>query len=218
MLIYELGPDNYEERFLHAVVVRTKGDTRKCPECHVMIPTTYNPRRIRWYFDRYLPFTEEIADFTWPGGTSIMMVRDDVKPRMEVLLPGAEFHKVEIVPPDVPKKPSSKSIHRNNRLQLIQGLPLWQVTTRVTIEMDMAASGRKVIEVCATCGHTRYAVTPGAKFVIPSDELANATWFRLYESGGPFYVIDSLADRLASCHFTNLKIRKVGIVVELGRE
>jgi hypothetical protein len=216
MDIYELGEDFYDERFARAMVVWDDTNAIKCPRCKRRERSSYAIGGFQWNFGRYDNFTEEIADFVWPTTQhDIMLVRNDVKPVIEELLSEAEFRKVEIVAPKkkAQKTPQKSPPRKQRVLNPTEGLPLWQVTTQRVVHMDLDSSGQKIIEQCPTCGVIQYSIEPHSQIVIRASELKDATLFHLKEFGGPsFFVTETIATPLTNCHFTNLKMRKVGAV------
>lgn len=212
MGVFILMPRYYDERVAQMEPVYETHDLLRCDKCHVLNWQPSSPLIIRRCFDRYGVNAGPIGDFTWIGGMSIPLVRNEVRHILENQGTSLRFERTTI---SANPRWASKARKRANDDSLEAAdmkETLWRVVARTTCRLDLEQSRRRIVRHCAVCGRTEYESEPGARNVVDALTWSGEPFFHIEEVGLPLFVTDAGRSFLETCNFFNLRMEPAGYV------
>lgn len=203
-----------------------------CPECGASRQRRIPPMIMEW-----LPDSDVIADFTWPGGD--MVVTQQVWASLKERFQGLEFGPVEMWQDPKLKRPKRVTKRTKPRVWLpYEGPPLRELWVTSWAHADMERSSIRLIKTCATCG-TRFHDLTGVEerkhrwdpiekelieIHIPREEgkgvyvkqadLRNADIFGLHELPGSVFCVERVKAFIEQEQFTNVSFLEMGKVLK----
>ncbi len=180
-----------------------------CPEC-----TSSRQERIPPLILKWLPGSDLIGDFVWPGFDDEVVVSQRVRDAFENRFRGFEFKPVEMWQEPKLKRPQRITKRTKPRVWLpYEGPPLWDLWVTAYAHLDLEKSGWSIDRVCSTCGRVFYTTPPYEERYLVIDI---ATWggeeiFRLHESGWVFCT-QGVKDFVEEAGFTNVGFLEDGVI------
>ena len=211
MNIFRLSGNNFDTRYARAVVADEPQQLNECPICHRVVEPVYDKLRLAWAIGRGGNPLNEIADFTWPCGLGFVVVRDDTRERVSRIVPDLVFHEVEIVG-FTDESAESDQLTPITTPPSISGLPLWWLTSKHNVHLDIAKSGRRSKNCCDICGKCDWIVEDNAQIIVDENQLGHATCFRVHEVGSPYFITEQVAESFLRERFSNLRVKVAGSV------
>jgi len=124
-----------------------------CPECGSSQQRRVPPLRIEW-----LPGSDLIGDFTWPGGDIVVLQR--VRDALEKDFHGFEFGPIEMWQAPRIQRPRRATKRTKPRVWLpYEGPPLSELWIQTWVHTDLGRSSVRLVKVCSTCDRKFYEVT-----------------------------------------------------------
>lgn len=190
--------------------------TGACPICGDPRQRRIPPLVIEW-----LPDSERVGDFTWPGFNDEIVVSQRVRDGLQDTFGHLAFHPIEMVQDRRLKRPKRPTRRTKPRVWLpYQGPPLWDMQATAVCRLDMAESGVRVDRVCPGCGAVFYAGPPLGKRRLVVDK---STWrgegiFRIAEFDAPTYCTEQAKQYIEQQMWTNVTFRLDGEVPDQNQE
>lgn len=198
-----------------------------CPECGSARQARVPPLVLEW-----LPGSDVVGDFTWPGGDVVVIQRV-----MEALqtFRGFDFKPVEIW--DNPKRlrPSRTTRRTKPRVGLpYKGPPLYELWVTAWLHADAERSSLRLERVCKTCGSNFYrlegaearthrydpvtrelserhiARTPGKGIYVAHAALGDVDIFRVVETPAWVLCTEVVREAIEARGFTNISFLEIG--------
>lgn len=123
-----------------------------CPECGRSRSIRISPLIIEW-----LPDSDKIGDFTWPGINDEIVVSQNLRDSLEVNFRGFKFLAIDMHLNPKLKRPQKITKRTKPRVWLpYEGPPLWELKPTSWCKLDHNRSGVMLDRVCNTCGRPKY--------------------------------------------------------------
>lgn len=173
-----------------------------CPECRRSRQERVPPLIIEW-----LPGSDEVGDFTWPGFNDEIVVTQRVREALECNFRGFEFHPIKIYQDPKLRRPERVTKTTTPRVWLpYEGLPLWDLRPIAWCDLDHVASRVRLEKVCSTCGRPKYSVPPFDErhLVVNRSTWRGEDIFQIREYAGWVFCTDKVKGFIESLGFTNV--------------
>ena|SRR3990172_413140 len=173
-----------------------------CPECGGSRSERIPPLIIEW-----LPDSDQIGDFTWPGLNDEVVVTQRVREALEGRFRGFEFRSIEMYQNPRLKRPSRPTKRTKPRVWLpYEGPPLWDLQPTSQCRLDLERSGLRYTGICGTCGWESYEVPPleGRYLVVDRSTWDGADIYRIHEYSALVYCTEQVKEFIESQGFTNV--------------
>lgn len=186
-----------------------------CPECGRSRQQRVPPLIVEW-----LPGSDRVGDFTWPGIDDEVVVAQRVRETLESEASGAKFYPIEMYQPHELKRPMRVTKRTKSRVWLpYEGPPLWDLRPTTWCSLDHNLSGIQLDKVCSTCGRSRYIRPPFEQRHLVIDR---STWcgegvFLIREYAGWIFCTELVKDLVESRQFTNVSFLVDGEIPDSHR-
>lgn len=183
-----------------------------CPECGRSRQRRVPPLIMEW-----LPDSDIIGDFTWPGLDDEVVVTDAVRRFLGDHIKTA----VDFLPPEMwqsPRlaKPQRVTTRTKPRVWLpYEGPQLWSMEPTAYARLDLKASGWQVEGTCSICGRVLYSSPPfeERRYAVDPCTWYGADIFRIHDSRWLFCT--ERAKRLIEARgFTNVSFLEDGVILD----
>jgi hypothetical protein len=203
-----------------------------CPECGASQQTRVLPLVIEW-----LPGSETVGDFVWPGGEVVVSQR--VREMLEGRFQGFEFQTVEMRQDPKLKRPTRITRRTQPRVWLpYNGPSLYELVVTAWVHADLERSTIRLVRACSTCGYRAYEVEgvekdasqwdptqrglakvqsprqSGRGIFVPERDLRGADVFQVFECPGWVLCTNSARTLVETCGFSNVSFLEVGCVFD----
>ncbi len=127
-----------------------------CPECGRSRQKRIPPLIIEW-----LPDSDHVGDFTWPGLNDEVVVTQSVREALEQEFDALEFLPIKMFQDPKLKRPRRITRRTKPRIWLpYEGPPLWELHSTTTCSLDREQSNVRLEKVCSTCGRPKFIRPP----------------------------------------------------------
>lgn len=172
-----------------------------CPECGCSRQERVYPLILEW-----LPDSDQVGDFTWPGLNDEVVVSQRVREAFEGAFRGFEFLPFEMYQPPKLKRPEQTTRRTRPRVWLpYEGPPLWDMQATAWCSLDHERSGVRLEKVCSTCQRPQYS---GPEYDDRYLVVDPATWggediFQIREYAGWIFCTERVKELVEARGFTN---------------
>ena len=202
-----------------------------CPEC-----TASRQRRVPPLIMEWLPESDTIGDFVWPGGDVVVSQR--VREALEERFQGFEFKPVEMWQDPKLKRPQRITKRTKPRVWLPhEGPPLYELWVTAWVHADPERSTIRLTRDCATCGRRAYEMEgvevrksrwdaikrdlvevhiprqAGKGIYVHQEDLRSVNIFRLFEAPGWILCTERVKTLIEDRAFSNVAFLEVGDVL-----
>lgn len=212
--VYHLARADYESVYAEATRLGKYEKKPNCPKCGIQRWKRTPPLVIEW-----VDSSNVIADFTFTGGLSEIMINDRVRSCLvNNSLSGFEFGPVSMTQNPKLKKPVRPNSRSKSRVWLpYNGPQLWELQVTSTCRLNIEKSGWKLVSECDVCHWQDFDIDEKASFEDAPLYIDAHTWdgsdvFMLRELDLVF-VTDKAAKALSKARFSNLAIEKRGRIL-----
>lgn len=202
----ELSPSLYA-RAVRVGTWKLTGDEGLCKVCQRSLEERVPPLVIEW-----LPGSAEIADFTWPGILSDLMVTQRVRAVLETRDKKLRFLPVEMKQEPRVRRPVNPKRGKPRVWLPYEGPPLWDLWVDDLLPLNLEASGFRLQQVCTGCGYPTYDKPPIERrwLVVNGKGWSNSLFFRIKELPSPFFTTEEGKDLMERNAFTNVSFVERG--------
>jgi rubredoxin len=213
--VFNLEPGTHRDNFAEALPHEDMQiRTDYCPECGVGQITRKFPMVIEWDVPEYGVGSDEIADFSWVGTWSEIMVSDRVRQHLSERTSEIVFGPVEMRQDPKLKRPKRITSRTKRRIWLpYEGPPLWDFIVPGRGDFEIPPIESRVKWQCGTCGLKQYEPPQTRQPLrFHRSEWDGSNFFLQRSSTRPWFVFVTELGRtlLGEGRFTNLVFRECG--------
>jgi hypothetical protein len=208
MNIYHFGdPDNY--RYAQAGRRGTwfpDNGEGTCPECTAARQIRIQPLIMEW-----LPGSDVIGDFVWPGFDTEVVVSQRVRKLLEESFDCCDYFPVEMSM-RLTRMPKSRS--RPIVKLPYTGTPLWDMQPRSWCHLDLDKSGVELKLACGTCGNRIYDQMTDyeRQLVVDTRTWDRSEIFRIYEYPGWIFCTENVKLAVENAQSSNVAFHLDGYI------